>query len=132
MRCEHTWPAVPEHVRDARACVAQLACEAGASAELLEGVRLAVSEAVSNVVVHGYRDGTPGPVTVAAEAGDEHLWVTVSDDGVGIAPRADSPGAGLGLPLIAQVAESVSVSCGRAGHGTVLSMTFELPQAVTA
>ena len=130
MRCEHTWPATAEHVGDARACVAALARRAGAPASTLDGVRLAVSEAVSNVVVHGYRGSEPGAVTVAAEAIDHELRVVVSDKGCGLVPRTDSPGAGLGLPLIAQVTDSVSVSCGSDGHGTVLSMTFELPLAL--
>jgi serine/threonine-protein kinase RsbW len=132
LRCEYTWPATPEHVRDARACVADLARRAGVPAAGLDGIRLAVSEAVSNVVVHGYRGLPLGEVTVAAEAGGDHLRVVVSDDGVGLSPRADSPGAGMGLPLIAEVAESVSVSPGRDGHGTVLRMSFELPLAVPA
>jgi anti-sigma regulatory factor (Ser/Thr protein kinase) len=126
MRCEHTWPATAEHVGDARACVAALARRAGAPASSLDGIRLAVSEAVSNVVVHGYRGNEPGAVTVAAEAQDHELRVVVTDEGCGLAPRDDSPGAGLGLPLIERVAESVSVACGSDGHGTVLSMTFEL------
>jgi serine/threonine-protein kinase RsbW len=130
LRCEHTWPATPEHVGDARSCVTALARRAGAPASTLDGVRLAVSEAVSNVVVHGYRGSEPGAVTVAAEAEDHELRVVVSDEGRGPAPRTDSPGAGLGLPLIAQVAESVSLSCGTGGTGTVLSMTFELPLAL--
>src|SRR3954467_6782201 len=102
LRCEHTWPATPDHVKDARTCVAALARRAGAPTATLDGVRLAVSEAVSNAVVHGYRGRAPGAVTVAAEAEDHELRVTVSDEGCGPAPRADSPGAGLGLPLIAQ------------------------------
>jgi anti-sigma regulatory factor (Ser/Thr protein kinase) len=93
---------------------------------------LAVSEAVSNVVVHGYRDSAPGAVTVCAEAEDHQLTVVVRDDGCGLAPRADSPGAGLGLPLIAEVAESMSVTRGRNGHGTVLRMIFALPFALAA
>jgi anti-sigma regulatory factor (Ser/Thr protein kinase) len=132
LRCEHTWPATPNHVRDARTCVADLAQRAGAPPATLDGVRLAVSEAVSNVVVHGYRETPPGAVTVAAEAADHELRVVVSDEGCGPTARTDSPGAGLGLPLIAEVAESMSVSPGRDGQGTVLRMTFDLPLALTA
>jgi serine/threonine-protein kinase RsbW len=131
LRFEHTWPATPEHVRDARAGVTELASRAGAPRGLLDRVRLAVSEAVSNVVVHGYRGSTPGPVTVMAEAQDSELRVEVRDEGCGLGPRADSPGAGLGLPLIAEVAESMSVGTGRNGRGTVLEMTFVLPIAIT-
>ena len=48
-------------------------------------------------------------------------------------PRTDSPGAGLGLPLIANLAETFSVTA-PAGGGTELSMTFplgELDRGVT-
>jgi serine/threonine-protein kinase RsbW/stage II sporulation protein AB (anti-sigma F factor) len=117
-------------VGDARACVADFASSLGVPAAVLDGVRLAVSEAVSNAVLHGYRSGPAGPVTVVAEAADAHLVVSVHDRGEGLAPRDDSPGAGLGLPLIAEVAESLSVGPGDDGRGTVLRMTFDLPFAV--
>ena len=77
-----------------------------------EAARLAVSEAVSNVVVHSYRDnGRPGDFTVSVEWSGDELRVRVRDHGCGMAPRVDSPGAGLGLPLIANLAESLL------GHG---------------
>lgn len=110
--------------------MAELARRAGAATDTLDGVRLAVSEAVSNVVVHGYRGRSPGAVTVTAEALDHELTVVIADEGCGPAPRTDSPGAGLGLPLIAEVTESLSVSRGTGGLGTVLCMTFELPVAL--
>jgi anti-sigma regulatory factor (Ser/Thr protein kinase) len=125
-RCEYTWPATPEHVRDARTRVAELAEQAGAPTDTLDGVRLAVSEAVANAIMHGYRNGLRGKVTVVAEADDRYLKVVVRDEGCGMRPRANSPGAGLGLPLIAEVAESVSVAPGREGRGTELCMTFGL------
>jgi serine/threonine-protein kinase RsbW len=113
-------------VGDARAEVAALAARAGATAPVLDMVRLAVSEAVSNVVLHGYRGVQPGPVTVSAEAADEHMTVTVLDEGCGLDPGAASPGAGLGLPIIAELAESISMSPGSGGRGTLVEMTFEL------
>ena len=82
--------------------------------ELLSDVRLAVTEACSNVVVHAYADGTPGPLEVLATLTDEELTVVVRDEGPGIAPHPDSPGLGLGLPLIASLAESVQL--GRDEH----------------
>ena len=93
---------------------------------MLDAVRLAVSEAVSNVVVHSYRDSPRrGEFTVAIEWEDDHLHVTVRDHGCGMQPRTDSPGAGLGLPLIASLAETFSVVVPPEG-GTELSMTFPL------
>jgi serine/threonine-protein kinase RsbW/stage II sporulation protein AB (anti-sigma F factor) len=127
LRTEHSWPATAEHVGDARAEVAALAARAGAPAPVLDGVRLAVSEAVSNAIMHGYRGRPGGRVTVVAEAGERHLTVLVGDDGCGLAPRSDSPGVGLGLPLMAEVADSVSMTPGRDGRGTLVRMTFGLP-----
>jgi serine/threonine-protein kinase RsbW len=97
---------------------------------VLDAVRLAVSEAVSNVVVHGYRDRPDGRVTVAIDSGRDKLHVVVRDEGCGMQPRADSSGAGFGLPLIAHMADSFSLS-EPPGGGTELCMTFPL-RALTA
>jgi serine/threonine-protein kinase RsbW len=124
-RCEQSWPARPEHVGAARRAAFAAAQRAGAESSVLESVRLAVSEAVSNVVVHGYRDSAAGRFSVAVESWHEELKVTVRDDGCGMQPRTDSPGAGLGLPLIAQVSDSFSLTA-PPGGGTELCMTFPL------
>jgi signal transduction histidine kinase len=42
-------------------------------------------------------------------------------------PRPDSPGAGLGLPIVAALAERMEVE-GRPGGGTRLTMTFPAAQ----
>jgi anti-sigma regulatory factor (Ser/Thr protein kinase) len=94
-------------------------------------VALAVSEAVNNVVVHAYRDrqaGTePGRVHVAVTLERDALVVAVSDEGTGMKPRTDSPGAGLGLPIIATLADRVEVD--RLANGTRLVMAFRLADA---
>jgi len=90
-----------------------------------DAVALCVSEAVTNVVFHAYRDQlAPGAVEVVlrplpAGAG---LEIDVIDRGQGLAPRIDSPGAGLGLPIIQALADSLII---RSDHGgTRLRMTF--------
>ena len=93
-----------------------------------DAARLAVSEAVSNVVVHSYRDTGPGAFTVSVEWTGDELRVTVRDEGCGMAPRMDSPGAGLGLPLIASLTERFSVTA-PPGGGTEVCMTFPLLRA---
>ncbi len=89
-------------------------------------VALAVSEAVTNAIVHAYVDERAGTIEVTAQRHpDDGVVITVSDDGHGVKPRTDSPGLGLGLALIASVAEhggcrARMVLCsgltGRAGH----------------
>ena len=49
----------------------------------------------------------------------------MADAGAGMAPRHDSPGLGLGLPLVGRVASSVDISA-RAGGGTLVRMSFDL------
>jgi serine/threonine-protein kinase RsbW len=56
---------------------------------------------------------------------DSVLRVVVVDRGRGILPRADSPGLGLGLPLIATLAESLELGTGDKEE-TEVRMTFRL------
>ena len=91
----------------------------------LAAVELAVSEAATNVVQHAYADQVePGTMTAGVETSDGCLIVTVSDKGRGMRPRPDSPGLGLGLPLISQMTHSFEVLQPDAG-GTVLCMRFD-------
>jgi serine/threonine-protein kinase RsbW len=130
-RCEQSWPARPEHVGAARRAASVAAERAGAENAVLDAVRLAVSEAVSNVIVHGYRDARRGEFTVAVEWEDDHLRVRVRDSGCGMRPRPDSPGAGLGLPLIARLSHSFAVREPPEG-GTEVCMTFPLRELSAA
>ena len=51
------------------------------------------------------------------------------DEGTGLAPRVDSPGLGLGLGLIAQVADSADVRAPETG-GTEVVMRFNARRAL--
>jgi anti-sigma regulatory factor (Ser/Thr protein kinase) len=92
------WPAVPESVAAARSAVAQYASVCGASADVLDAIRLAVSEAFTNAVLHAYPGADQvGTVEVTAEQADRVLLVAVADGGRGMTPRIDSPALGFGL-----------------------------------
>ena len=125
------YEAEPDSVSRARGDVASFAVAVGANATKVTDIRLAVSEAVTNAVLHGYR-GAPGDVHVAAEVVGEALWVEVCDTGYGIqTPRASPParpGLGLGLGLIAQIVDELSVTPLVPG-GTRLRMRFDLVAA---
>jgi anti-sigma regulatory factor (Ser/Thr protein kinase) len=76
-----------------------------------DAVGVVVSEAVTNAVVHAYRDREhPGEVHVSASLDDEGVEIAVADDGMGLRPRTDSPGVGLGMPLIADLADRVEIT----------------------
>jgi anti-sigma regulatory factor (Ser/Thr protein kinase) len=108
------------------------AVAAGFASERVDGLRLAVSEALSNVVVHAYPD-QPGEIHLTASAAEGELWILIADDGVGLWPRIDGPGLGLGLALIAHEADELTIAK-RASGGTELRMRFKLraAQAPTA
>ena len=110
----------------AREAVRAFAEDQGADAHALAAVELCVSEAVSNAVLHAYRKlGGRGPVEVEARRPDGFLYVHVRDQGSGIRRRQDSPGLGLGLPLIRETAEALDVRS-EIGSGTEIAMRFEL------
>jgi anti-sigma regulatory factor (Ser/Thr protein kinase) len=91
--------------------------------ERVAEVTLAVTEACSNVVVHAYGDA-PGELEVIVEdEGDDAILVRVRDRGTGLKPRPDSPGLGVGLPVIHAIADSVEISS-MDGTGTELRMVF--------
>jgi serine/threonine-protein kinase RsbW len=124
-RFTRTWPAVPESVAHVRRAVVEHVRRTGATPAALAAVELAVSEATTNVVQHAYADApAAGPVTVTAEIADGCLSVSVADSGRGMRPRPDSPGLGLGLPLISQMTHSFEVLQPEEG-GTVLCMRFD-------
>ena len=90
--------------------------------ELVEDLRLVVTEAFTNVVRHAY-GGREGPVDIAVRPGGERLHITVTDRGRGMKPNPDSDGAGLGLPLIAALAEHFEILQPAEG-GSVLRITI--------
>ncbi len=121
-----TLPAIPASVTALRHEVADFVTAAGIGDPVLTGVKLAVSEAVTNAVVHAYVDAdAPGEVRVLACVNDDEVRVTVSDDGCGIMPRLDSPGLGVGLPFIAHLADTLDIDQ-HDGGGTELRMSFRI------
>jgi serine/threonine-protein kinase RsbW len=118
-------PAVAESVGSLRRCASEFAEDYGAPRRKVSDIALAVSEACTNAVVHAYR-GRPGKMSLCVEATDGELLVKVVDEGEGLSPRPDSPGLGLGLPLIARVADRFEVHPGPDGRGTELCMVFRI------
>jgi anti-sigma regulatory factor (Ser/Thr protein kinase) len=118
-------PARAENIAIVRHAFGALGEAYALDTQTLSDIRLAVTEACTNVVVHAYPDGRDGPMEVLATLLGEELTVVVRDEGAGIGPRPDSPGLGLGLPLIASLAESVQLGRNE-DERTEVRMTFSL------
>jgi len=113
------FPATLASVGAARRAVRRFAAELDVD---LDGVMLAVTEAVANVVVHAYVDRAPGTVELSGEASAAELELVVRDHGGGLAAGGASRGAGLGLPIIRRLAQRVELD--DAPDGVVLTMRF--------
>lgn len=107
---QERYPAVPRSAGAVRNALTSFARECGMVQPTIDAIALAASEAVTNVVVHAYSDARePGRLEVTAVLAEDELWVMVTDAGSGLRPRRDSPGLGLGLAIIARVADGVDL-----------------------
>ena len=73
-----------ENEEFARVVVAVFASRLNPTLEEIDDIKTAVSEAVTNAVIHGYQNGE-GTIYLEVAAEENVLTVTVQDDGVGIA-----------------------------------------------
>lgn len=119
-------PAVTSSVPEVRALARSFTVRHCADADVLRSVLIASTEAASNSVLHGFVGREPGTIRVTLGAGSDEIRVVIADDGSGMRPRPDSPGLGLGLPTITQVASQVDIRS-TDGEGTELSMHFNAP-----
>jgi anti-sigma regulatory factor (Ser/Thr protein kinase) len=116
-----TVPARPENVAVVRHVLGALAEALVLPPALIDDMRLAVTEACTNVVRHAYEgDGT---IDVVVRPKGDELEVVVADEGRGLGPSPDTAGPGLGLPLIAALADTVEIERGRSS-GSRLVMRF--------
>jgi serine/threonine-protein kinase RsbW len=123
-------PAIPDNVGRLRRGVCEFARRHGASERSLQSVTLATSEAITNAVMHAYRDAAePGLVLVRATIEDSALLVTVADEGCGMTARYDGPGSGLGrgMAIMAMLADTFEIGRRITGRsGVQLRLRFDL------
>jgi anti-sigma regulatory factor (Ser/Thr protein kinase) len=122
------YPAVPDSVSRARKELSAFAVGAGMTGEQLEGVRLVVSEAVSNAVLHAY-DGEQGEIQITAAVLPGELWILIADEGAGLsAEPSENRGLGLGLGWMAQFSDGLTLLT-RSSGGLEVRMRFDLFEA---
>jgi anti-sigma regulatory factor (Ser/Thr protein kinase) len=109
-----------------RRVIREFALPAQPTEQALGSIAVCVSEAMTNVVIHAYRDmHSPGQIDLEAELEDDSLTVRVRDTGHGLEPRIDSSGLGLGLPLISKFSSASEIASSDEG-GTEVIMRFDL------
>lgn len=122
----------PENERLARSCVVAFVMPADPTVEELTDLRTAVSEAVTNSIVHGY-GGLPGKITLtAALTSEKTVIIKVKDGGRGIddikqAMRplftTDTTGerGGMGFAIMESFTDRLTVRS-TPGRGTTVTM----------
>ena len=123
-RFESTIPGTPLGVRTLRREMSEIATGCGMDAAGVADVRLAVTEAATNAVVHAYAEAT-GELMVSAVVQDGELIIVIGDTGPGIVERPGSPGLGVGLSVIATVADRLRIVSDPGG--TEIHMAFPCP-----
>jgi len=123
-------PARAENVAVVRHVLGALAEALELPAPLIEDVKLAVTEACTNVVRHAYGEDGDGPLDVQVEPTVHSLTVVVSDEGRGIHATRMPGGAGLGLPLMAALSSRMDVEEPVSGKGSRVRMSFAAPGSV--
>lgn len=108
----------------------------------LADIRCAISEAVTNAIVHGYRN-TTGMITLGIKAYDDRtVRITIIDKGCGIADIAkartplyttcpDEDRCGMGFSIMESFSDKLSVTS-QIGKGTRITLTRKLAPLDTA
>lgn len=116
----------------ARLAVASFCANKLKAVEEVEDVKTAVSEAVTNAIVHGYAD-TSGLVTVKVNVTDEKIDIEISDKGVGIedvnkaiqpffTTKGDMERSGMGFTVMESFMDGMEVKS-KVGEGTTVLLS---------
>src|SRR3954471_5477149 len=121
---------LPAHARNiavVRRALEAIAEELALPRRLVDDMRLAVTEACTNVVRHAYGNGEAdhaSALRVALLPEERGMRVIVEDRGRAPGPTPDTRARGPALPLIAALTSELEVSPGAGGRGSRVAMSF--------
>ena len=120
-------PAKAPNIAIVRRALEAIAEELALPRRQVEDMRLAVTEACTNVVRHAYGgaeadDASAMRVELLPHA--RGMRVIVEDRGRGLAPSPDPGGPGLGLALMAALTSELEVTHGQGDLGSRVAMSF--------
>lgn len=119
----------------ARMVIAAFVSRIDPTLEELADIKTAVSEAVTNSIIHGYKDGK-GDIRMHASIADRELFVEIEDEGVGIediqramepmyTTRSDLDRSGMGFAFMEAFMDGLEV-LSEPGKGTLVKMTKKM------
>lgn len=131
--CRVRFPALSRNEGLSRSAAAAFALQCDPTVEEIAAVKTAVSEAVTNAIVHGYRDMSGDVEMTMRLFSDSTLYIQIRDRGWGIADveqameptyttaPEDEERSGLGFTVMASFMDKVRVKS-ELGHGTTVVM----------
>ncbi len=122
-----------ENVSFARSVVSIFFSQLDPTVDEIYDIKSAVSEAVTNSIVHGYNERKDNMITLKCSYQDRTAYIEIIDNGVGIAnieeamtplftTAVDEERAGLGFSVMQSVTDTVNVSS-EVGVGTIVKLT---------
>lgn len=131
-----TFSALSENEAFARSVVAAFCANLNPTIDCIDEVKTAVSEAVTNCIVHAYRGIEDGIITINAQLDEGIVHIDVIDNGVGIddieraktaffTTQSENERAGLGFTVMESFMDTLEVKNNPQG-GVIVSMSKRL------
>ena len=133
------FPALSEYVSVIRLTLSGIAARLEFPVDIIDDIKVAVSEACTNVIQHAYND-QPGKVYLTCDVFEDKLEITVKDNGTGFQKDKvksaeqryeeeldESLGLGLGLTFIQTLMDESDISS-EVGSGTTIKMVKKKPR----
>ena len=120
----------------ARVAISSFISQLDPTVEQLYDIKMAVSEAVTNAIIHGYQGQEEGLVVVKCSYEGNEVVITIIDQGKGIksveeamqplyTTSLEEERAGLGFTVMQEMMDEVEV-CSHPGLGTTIKMKKSL------
>lgn len=134
--CEISFLAVSENEAFARMVASAFVMSGNPTLEELSDIKTAISEAVTNAILHGYNQDAVGMVHMRCEREEDRFLFCVSDEGVGIenveqameplyTSKPELERSGMGFSFMEAFMDTLSVES-EPGKGTKVTMTKRL------
>ncbi len=137
--CRIAFSGITENEKFARSAVAAFCATLNPSLEDINDIKTAVSEAITNSIVHGYM-GRVGEISIEISVFEEYVEIKIIDFGCGFAnveqamqpfytTRPEDERSGMGFTLMQAFMDSLEVNS-KIGVGTTVIMTKKFDRAV--
>ena len=128
-------PGKPEYVGTIRMAIAHIAANIGFDIEAIDDIKIAVSEACTNIIRHSH-EHSEYSYDIIVECEEKSLTITVADEGVGFEPDdyiepipGETHGSGMGIFIVKALMDEVDIQS-EIGIGTNIRMTKYLENRI--